>query len=95
MVEEEQTTVTPVAVGDPVKIVDETYGEHVGLVTAVHGVFGSEANPAYVPCLNVVYVTTEAGKKDPYGNQIERLGSLVHYRQTSGMPRPGRYWQNL
>lgn len=85
-------TVTPVAVGDPVRVVDETYGGHAGLVTAVHGVFGG----TYVPCINVVYVSGDPDKRDPYGAQIERMSSLQHYSQgPNSMPRPGRYWTNL
>lgn len=78
--------------GDPVRVVDEQYGTHVGLVTAVHGVFGG----AYVPCINVVYVATDPAKRDPYGHQVERLSSLQHYSQgPSSMPAPGRYWEHL
>jgi hypothetical protein len=85
------TEVTPVAVGDPVRVVDEQYGEHVGLVTCVHGNFSD-----WVPCINVVYVTGDQAKKDPYGQQLERLSSLQHLTQgPANMPRPGRYWSNM
>lgn len=84
--------VTPVAAGDPVRIVDEQYGEHVGLVTAVHGNFGG----SYVPCINVVYVTNDPAKRDPYGAQVERMSSLQHISQgPAQMPRPGRYWTSM
>lgn len=84
--------VRPVAAGDAVKVVDEVYGEHVGLVTCVHGQF----TESFVPCINVVFVSSDPAKRDPYGQQIERLSSLQHYSQgPSGMPRPGRYWQNV
>jgi hypothetical protein len=83
--------VTPVEVGDPVRVVDETYGEHVGLVTCVHGRFGD-----YVPCINVVYVSSDPAKRDPYGAQVERMSSLQHHSQgPSQMPQPGRYWMNV
>lgn len=89
---ETETPVTPVSAGDPVTIVDETYGEHVGLVTCVHGTFTS----SYVPCINVVFVSSDPAKRDPYGAQVERLSSLQHYAAgPNGMPRPGRYWQNV
>jgi hypothetical protein len=85
------TEVTPVAVGDPVRVVDEQYGEHVGLVTCVHGNFSD-----WVPCINVVYVTGDQAKRDPYGQQVERLSSLQHLTQgPANMPRPGRYWINM
>jgi hypothetical protein len=88
----EETTVTPVNVGDAVKVVDEVYGEHVGLVTAVHGQFGGK----FAPSINVVYVSGEEAKRDPYGQQIERLCSLGHYAAgPSAMPKPGRYWTNI
>ena len=93
--------VKPVAIGDPVKVVDEHYGEHVGLVTEVHGKFGDTLPAAagggsYVPCINVVYVSGDPAKRDPYGNQLERLSSLQHLSAgPNGMPRPGRYWINL
>lgn len=83
--------ITPVAVGDPVKVVDEQYGEHIGLVTCVHGRFGD-----FVPCINVVYVTSDETKRDPYGAQVERMSSLQHLSQgPRHMPRPGRYWLNV
>lgn len=90
--------VTPVAVGDAVKVVDETYGEHIGLVTCVHGNFGTQlaSGRTYVPCINVVYVSNDPAKRDPYGAQLERMSSLQHYGEGPDlMPRPGRYWINL
>ncbi len=98
----DQQTVQPVAPGDAVRVVDENYVEHVGLVTAVHGEFGKEYDTAdggrrgYVPCINVVYVTADSAKSDPYGRQVERMSSLQHYSQgPSGMPKPGFYWENI
>lgn len=94
----EDKTVTPVDVGDPVRIVDETYGEHVGLVTVVHGTFSGDhvASSGYVPCINVVYVSGDPDKRDPYGRQVERMSSLQHYSAgPAHMPRPGRYWINM
>lgn len=88
--------VTPVAVGDPVRVSDETYGEHVALVTAVHGPWRDNDGNPFVPCINVIYVSTDPAKKDPYGQQTERLSSLQHYSVVAkSMPRPGRYWQNM
>jgi len=83
--------VQPVAPGGPVKVVTEDYVECDALVTAVHGSFGGE----FVPCINVAYVSPDPAKRDPYGQQIERMSSLQHLSQgPAGMPRPGRYWIN-
>lgn len=87
----DQDQITPVKPGDAVKIVDEKYGEYVGLVTCVHGNFSD-----YIPCINVVYVSADETKRDPYGQQVERMSSLQHLSQgPSNMPRPGRYWLNV
>jgi hypothetical protein len=89
---ETEQKATPVAAGDPVKIVDEVYAEHDALVTTVHGTFTT----TFVPCINVVYVSADPAKRDPYGQQVERLSSVQHYSQgPSGMPRPGRFWRNV
>lgn len=85
--------VTPVKAGDSVRIVDENYVEHMALVTTAHGEFREESS--YVPCINVVYVSQDASKRDPYGQQLERLSSLGHVSLMQGMPRPGRYWENV
>lgn len=94
----EVKAVAPVTVGDAVRIRDEKYVDHVGLVTAVHGEFGKEYTPGvpFVPCINVVYVSADAAKHDPYGQQLERMSSLQHLTQgPNNMPSPGRYWENL
>lgn len=86
--------VQPVEIGDAVKVVTEDYVERQALVTAVHGSFANENG--YVPCINVVYLAHEEGKRDPYGRQVERMSSLQHLSQGPGnMPQPGRYWENL
>lgn len=88
----EHKPASAVTVGDVVRIVDEQYVEHLGLVTTVHGEFSG----AFVPCINTVHVSKDAAKRDPYGQQVERLSSLQHYSQgPSGMPTPGRYWENV
>lgn len=84
--------VTPIDVGDSVKIVDEEYRERMALVTCVHGEFSE----TFAPCINVAFVSPDASKRDPYGRQVERLSSLAHFEQgPSRMPRPGRYWVNV
>ncbi len=92
---DQHTPVRPVAVGDPVRVVGENYAEHIALVTAVHGKFSEPADAGYVPCINVIFVSADEAKNDPYGRQTERLSSLQHYGQgPNGMPKPGRYWVN-
>ncbi len=89
---DQEKPVQVVTVGDPVRVVDEQYGEHVGLVTAVHGAFSE----TFTPCINVAYISSDGSKRDPYGQQVERLSSLQHYSQgPDRMPKPGRYWINL
>lgn len=84
-------------VGEPVKVVTSTYEETFGLVTAVHGVGYGEGENFHQPCINVVYVSTDAGKSDSYGRQIERdLCSLQHLAEgPNQMPKPGRYYDFL
>lgn len=83
--------VTPVDVGDMVKVSDENRREHFALVTCVHGVFSD----AFAPCINVVYVSDDPSKRDPYGHQLERMSSLQHFNHgPNRMPVPGRYWTN-
>jgi len=90
----ETVEVQPVKVGDAVQGLNENYEPFVGLVTCVHGEFRDEEG-AYIPCINVVYVSSDVSKRDPYGQQLERMSSLQHFNQTVNMPRPGRFWKNL
>jgi hypothetical protein len=83
--------VKPVVAGDVVKVVDESYVGHFALVTFVHGPFAH----GHIPSLNVIFVTKDENKVDPYGQQPERLSSLQHLSQgPSSMTKPGRYWEN-
>lgn len=54
--------------------------EHPALVTAVW-------SPT---CINVVYVSSDDAKTDPYGRQIERATSLSHKSVNSAH---GMYWR--
>lgn len=84
--------VTPVQVGDVVTVVDESYQKHAALVTCIHGTFTDD----YAPCINVVYVSSDESKRDPYGMQLERMSSLQHFNfGPNRMPRPGRHWRNV
>ncbi len=88
-------TAQPVEAGDHVVVVDENYRHHHALVTTVHGRFSDNGSSGYVPCINVVYVSADPDKRDPYGQQLERMSSLQHYSQgPNGMPKPGRFWAN-
>ena len=42
------------------------------------------------PGCNLIYVTGDESKKDPYGHQIERATSVVH---RSYQPAAGNYWK--
>ena len=44
-------------------------------------------------CINVVYVSKDASKHDPYGNQLERLSSLQHESAVQNMTVPGRFYR--
>lgn len=67
-------------VNDVVLVTDEQGVEHNGLVTAVHGPH----------CINVVYVSGDALKNDPYGRQLERMSSLSEKSEHTA-PR-GRFY---
>lgn len=72
-------------VGQNVVFVDEVRKTHAALITAIHGI----ATESYQPYVNLVYVTDDASKQDPYGNQLERSSSVGH--KLLGNP-PGRFW---
>ena len=97
---QENDKVELVRVGDVVRVVSESYEPAIALVTAVHGKFpeeqeGETPGGKFIPCLNVVFVSADESKRDPYGRQVERMSSLQHYSQgPNEMPRPGRYWVN-
>ena len=66
--------------GDAVVYVDPVGVVHPALVTAAW----SE------DCVNLVYVSSDASKRDSYGRQIERTTSLMH---ASIVPVHGNYWR--
>lgn len=51
------------------------------------------ASPFAPSCINVVYVSKDASKHDPYGNQLERLSSLQHESAVQNMTVPGRFYR--
>lgn len=79
-----------ISIGDHVKVVDETGNLHDGLVTQQWGQPGRVIKDGESPpAINVVFVTSDAAKTDPYGGQLERLSSCSHRSMTTA---PGRYW---
>lgn len=72
-------------VGSPVIYVDEHRRGHHALVTVVWEGFNGTSQPG----CNLVYISSDEDKKDPYGRQIERATSVVHL---SGQPAGGRLW---
>jgi len=69
--------------GDVIVYVDELSVPHDALVTAYWG--GDQPNGA----LNCVYVTKDASKRDPYGQQLERASSVSRQSEHTAH---GRYW---
>ena len=65
-------------VGDVVRFFDTHWVEHRALVTAVWG----EPNEEWMPCINLVYISSDAAKTDPYGRQLERDSSVAHAGNT-------------
>jgi len=74
--------------GMHVKVVDEVGVVHDGLVTNCWGNSEVEDGKAG-PTINVLFVTADTSKRDQYGDQIERLSSCSHKRNSHA---PGRYW---
>lgn len=74
---------TPV-VGQVVVYVDEVGVAHQALVTAYWG--GDRPDGA----LNLVYVSSDSEKSDPYGRQIERASSVSRESEHTAH---GRFWR--
>lgn len=79
-----------ISIGDAVKVVDEVGVLHDGLVTQQWGqpgrVIKDGENP---PAINVMFLSADETKSDPYGRQIERLSSCSHRSMTTA---PGRFY---
>jgi len=69
-------------VGDVVVYTDHQAREHNALVTSA---WGEETGS-----LNLVYASSDEGKTDSYGRQIERDTSVPHQ---STQPAPGNHWR--
>jgi len=46
----------------------------------------------WMPCCNIVLVSTDTAKEDPYGRQIERHTSVTYGRQQGMKPFIGMCW---
>ncbi|HWA29085.1 MAG TPA: hypothetical protein VG734_25775 [Lacunisphaera sp.] len=60
--------------GDSIVYIDSQRNSHQALVTKVWGCMGGGGQPG----CNLVYVTADETKTDPYGQQIERNTSVCH-----------------
>lgn len=73
-------------VGSVIVYVDPVRQRHNALVTIV---WPQMSGVNEEPGCNLVYVSGESDKTDPYGRQIERSTSTVH---KSKQAAPGNYW---
>lgn len=64
-------------VGSEVVYIDAQRVKHSALVTHVWGQGHADGGSKHPGC-NLVYVSSDAAKTDPYGRQIERATSVVH-----------------
>lgn len=89
-------------VGSSVVFTDKHFVDRVALVTAIWGspnwrkdveTHGTDS----LPCINLIFVSGDSAKDDPYGRQMERETSVVHATSSSaggccwrmtGEPRP-------
>ncbi len=73
-----------VSVGDVVTYTDKTGVDRAALVTAVWD--GGATDPS----LNLVFVSGDPARDDPYGRQVERETSVPH---RADQKAPGNYWR--
>ncbi|HKY40756.1 MAG TPA: hypothetical protein VJN18_32700 [Polyangiaceae bacterium] len=71
-------------IGDPIVYVDAHSKPHNALVTQVWKNMGGQATGC-----NLVIVSAEEDKTDPYGRQLERFTSVCH---KSVQAAPGWFW---
>jgi len=77
-------------IGDQVIYVDSLAREHFALVTNVWP--GMAPAVSDEPGCNVVFVSGDGSKTDPYGRQLERATSVVHKGK---QPAHGNYWKRV
>ena len=70
-------------VGQAVTFVDARGQERAALLTAIHG-------QDETPSVNLVFVSDDPARNDPYGRQIERESSVVH---ESNQAAHGMFWR--
>lgn len=73
-------------VGENIIFTDAQCQDHNALVTVVWDP-GTHGNPG---CCNLVFVSGDESKTDPYGRQIERHTSVTHVRWSGA---PGFCWR--
>ncbi len=86
-----------ISIGDAVTYVDQKSQSHEALVTAVwgsgktheYGVWCEWEEGKSAPSVNLVFVSSDASRKDDCGRQIERETSVTH--KTSQQAH-GFYW---
>jgi hypothetical protein len=72
----------------PIVYVDPKGVRHSALATTWWGLDHHKAAGTQPGC-NLLWVSGDETKTDPYGRQIERATSVVH---KSSNPAPGNYW---
>lgn len=50
------------------------------------------SNEIWIPCCNLLWVSDDSNKSDPYGRQIERQTSTSYGRQQGMVPFVGNCW---
>ena len=83
--------------GQPIRFVDPQGAHHDALVTrwwCWNGERYTIPDAAWVqangePGCNLVYVTSDKSKEDPYGLQLERATSVTHQTKQAA---PGNFW---
>lgn len=77
-------------VGDSVTYVDEVSRPHKALLTAIWSQSGVIETEADEKCaVNLIYISSDADKRDPYGRQVERASSVQGQSEHTAH---GRYW---
>ena len=74
---------------DSIIYIDSTRNHHPAIVTTVFGSADGGFGTSKVQGCNLVYVSSDESKQDPYGRQIERATSVVH---RSGNPAGANCW---
>lgn len=49
-------------------------------------------SPFYTPCCNLLWVSSDSAKEDPYGRQVERQTSVSYGREQGMTPFVGNCW---